>query len=224
MTFRYMHVMAVLLILTMVSLFLFHGFSSPTSISSSTIQHDLAESTGFCQHMFMVMSMSGFQWSLVGHTPGDCLNYFAPAWKLDDRGKFQGAMVYTVLLGLLTEGSHALQVVLQPYVPPRLRHVVNSLLYGLQRFMGYTIMLVSMTYSWELFLSVLVGVMLGRLLFPNATRREWLREARHFQRNTPPAGAHPTLATTLDDSQHNGDESGALLLASDNLAVRRRRL
>ena len=189
-------------------------------------------SKGFCQGMFMSMSMSGFQWSFLGarNEPGDCLNYLAPAWKLDDQGKFQGAMVYTILLGVLTEGAYAFQGLLQPYIPKRLWHLVHSLLYGIQRFMGYILMLVAMTFSWELFFSVIVGIILGRLLFPDVTERQWRNNARQVQYEAPVshADAPPTLATaSLDDSQHHrhvgaGGERESLL-TGEALTVRRRR-
>lgn len=192
--------------------------SSPNHSASSTVEGEASSASGFCKNMFMVMSMSGFQWSLVGREPGDCLSYFAPSWKLDGRGKFEGACVYTFLLAIMTEGSHALQVTIQPYVPKRLQHLTNTILYGIQRFMTYIIMLIAMMYSWELLISVIFGVVVGRLLFPNVTRREWRREARRAQTSTVPL--HPTLAATLDESNHAGEEEP--LLAGDT-AIRKRR-
>ena len=165
----------------------------------------------FCNNMFMAMTMSGFQWSLFGKTPGDCLSFLAPAWQLDSRGKFQGAMVYTFLLAVLAEGSHALQVVLRPHVPPRIEHVTNVIFLGMQRFMTYILMLVVMTYSWELLISVIGGVMVGRFLFPNVTRREWRGDARHLQ-----------TMTSLPPPPPEVVEEGEPLLAEDG-SVRRRR-
>jgi len=211
------------------SLVMFQNHLSSTRTSNVFPQLGTG-SKGFCQGMFMAMAMSGFQWSFLGKEPGDCLNYLAPAWKLDDQGKFQGAMVYTILLGVLTEGTYAFQGLLQPYVPKRLWHLVHSLLYGIQRFMGYILMFVAMTFSWELFFSVIVGIILGRLLFPNVTQRERLTNARQVLYETPVsrADAPPTLATTsLDDSQHHLDVGAGSeresLLTGDALTVRRRR-
>ena len=175
----------------------------------------------------MVMSMSGFQWSLGGE-PGDCLSYFAPAWKLDGRGKFQGAMIYTFLLAILAEGSHALLVLARPpYVPKRLQHLTNTVLYGIQRFMTYIIMLVAMMYSWELLISGIAGVVVGRLLFPNVTRREWRRESRRAAQSSS-ATVHPTLAeeaatttTTLAESINTVGENEPLL-AGDGVVRKRR--
>jgi hypothetical protein len=46
----------------------------------------------FCQGMYMIMSMSGFQSTLFGTHPADCLAYLSTHWTLDSMGKFQGAM------------------------------------------------------------------------------------------------------------------------------------
>lgn len=185
-----------------------------SSRSATMVQsgiHDHGTSTDFCSNMFMVMAMSGFQWSLFGKTPGDCLSYLTPAWKLESRGKFQGAMVYTFLLAMLAEGSHALQVVLRPHIPKRMEHVTNVIFLGMQRFMAYILMLVVMMYSWELLISVICGVMAGRLLFPNVTRREWRRDARLLQSTT---SSPPPL------SEVEGEDEPLL---SGDASVRRRR-
>jgi len=198
------------------------------------------------------MSMNGFQWSslVAGKDhPGDCLNYLSTHWKLDDQGKFQGAMVYTILLGILTEGTYALQGILRPCLPKRIRHFVSTLLYGVQRFMGYIIMLVAMTYSYELLFSVLVGVMLGRLLFPKAsTKRQWYTDDSRTRQewsvttsSSPNSSLMTTTTTTMmgtsDDSPRStpsderldgnigerNEERDRLLPTSDVSTFRRRR-
>eukprot|EP00934_Nitzschia_sp_Nitz4_P002777 Nitzschia sp. Nitz4//scaffold302_size22357//16499//17167//NITZ4_008562-RA/size22357-processed-gene-0.9-mRNA-1//1//CDS//3329547041//2767//frame0 len=119
----------------------------------------------FCSGMYMIMAMSGFQWSVW--KSGDCLLYFAPSWKLDGSGKFLGAMVYSFLLAVLTEGIHTFLSWIRP--PPKKHtfgvHLILSLVYAIDRAMGYIIMLIAMMFSWEMLLSVLLGVMVGRLIF-----------------------------------------------------------
>ncbi len=209
--------MIVLVCMAATSLIFFKEISD-TLNSALRVQSSNEDETPFCKGMFMVMSMGGFQWSLVGREPGDCLSYFAPAWKLDSRGKFQGAMVYSFLLGILTEGSHAVPVLVRPYVPKRLAHLSNSILLGVERFMAYFIMLIAMMYSWELLISLICGIMVGRLMFPNVTRREWRKEARRLRSEVP--SSHPTLAATLDESNHQGEDEP--LLVTD-VSMRRRR-
>lgn len=185
---------------------------SATIAPSGGVKHD--EGSDFCNNMFMVMAMSGFQWSLFGKTAGDCLSYLAPDWKLESRGKFQGAMVYTFLLAILAEGSHAFQVVLRPYIPKRFEHGTNVIFLGMQRFMAYILMLVVMMYSWELLISVIAGVMAGRLLFPNVTRREWRKDAQQLRTQT------SSLPTPPPEGEGEGEEEPLL---SGDIAVRRRR-
>ena len=90
-------------------------------------------------------------------------------------------------------------------------------------------MLVTMMYSWELFFSVIFGISLGRLVFPDVTRRQRRADTRRTQYSAPvsPTNSHPTLATTsLDDRQHTQEVVGGeneSLLTSDAMAVRRRR-
>lgn len=123
----------------------------------------------FCNGMSMVMAMGGFQWSLGkkhDNSKPDCLNYFVPAWKLDDKGKFTGAMVYSFLLGMMTEAITNFQIWLRPFLGTgRLRKFTMPLLYALQQWLGYIAMMVTMMYSVELFGSLLLGLVLGRLLF-----------------------------------------------------------
>lgn len=128
---------------------------------------ELPSEDKFCNGMPMVMSMGGFQWSLGKHeTKPDCLNYFVPAWKLDDSGKFTGAMVYSFLLGMMTEAITNFQVWLRPFLGTgRLRKFTMPLLYAIQQWLGYIVMMVTMMYSFELFGSLILGLVLGRLLF-----------------------------------------------------------
>lgn len=190
-------VLMLLVVTQMVSSVQTHGgaFGEGGATDSSPTEAD------FCNGMAMVMAMGGFQWSLVGKQAGDCLNYFAPRWTLNTAGKFQGAMLYSFLIGILTEGVHTFEAFLRPLTPPKLRHTVLALLYGFQRFFGYIVMLIAMTYSFELLLSAICGLMVGHLLFPNSTRREWKNEARRQSLLASQTSRHPTLATPgLDDS------------------------
>ena len=185
----------------------------PLVPGSSRLAGNTEEEDGgspFCNGMSMTMAMGGFQWSLLSKQAGDCISYFAPGWTLDNAGKFQGAMLYSFLLGIFTEGVHTFEAFLRPVVPLRLRHTTMALLYGFQRFFGYIVMLIAMTYTWELLLSAIAGLMVGHFLFPNSTRREWKREARRSML----ASRHPTLATPgLDDTSHHE----AVLLEQDPL-------
>lgn len=222
-----------------------HDKSTTTDIPSTNKDDD------FCSGMYMIMAMSGFQWSLFGSTSKACLLYFAPEWRLDGIGKFQGAMAYSFLLAVLTEGVHTLHQWMTLRLPHnnninnRTKHFLLSLVYAIDRWMGYVIMLVAMMFSWEMLLSVIFGVMVGRLLFPNEAQREWRREENRRRPNTvrsattiptpppsPPPSKYPTLATTIctNEVENGGDneEKEPLLSLGDSSLpysdiVRRRR-
>lgn len=143
------------------------GSSAPDNAEWYIQPLEVPSEDKFCHGMSMVMAMGGFQWSLGTHdTKPDCLNYFVPAWKLDDGGKFTGAMVYSFLLGMMTEAITNFQIWLRPFLGTgRLRRFTMPLLYAIQQWLGYISMMVTMMYSVELFGSLLLGLVLGRLLF-----------------------------------------------------------
>jgi hypothetical protein len=100
---------------------------------------------------------------------------------LDEEGKFKGAMVYSFLLGLLTQGLTVLRVLVSLHVKKReLKKYLRVAIYVCQVFMGYIIMLITMTYSVELLLSVVVGVASGYFFFhkgqPRSKHSSGLRE------------------------------------------------
>jgi hypothetical protein len=122
----------------------------------------------FCMDMGMpmVMFLRGFRSSLYSKEMLPCLSYYVRSWVLDEEGKFKGAMVYSFLLGLLTQGLSVLRVLVLLYVKKReLRKCLRVAIYVCQVFMGYILMLVAMAYSVELLLSAVVGVAFGYFLF-----------------------------------------------------------
>eukprot|EP00980_Cylindrotheca_fusiformis_P002176 scaffold497_cov97-Cylindrotheca_fusiformis.AAC.7 len=143
--------------------------SSQWIIQSVELSDGNEEGEKFCNGMPMVMAMGGFQWTLGRHADDDkpdCLNYFVPAWKLGSSGRFFGAMFCSFLLGILTEGITKLTLWIRPRLGTgQLRTFVLPLLYGAQQWLGYMVMMVAMMFSYELFASSLVGLMVGRVLF-----------------------------------------------------------
>ena len=137
----------------------------------------------FCQGMYMTMFTDGFRWSLkrsssnnATNSPPPCLAYYVSSWKLSEGGKFRGAMVFSFLLALLTEGLSASRFFLIQYLHAfattrnggyrsRRHKVLLTIVYALQQWLGTMIMLVSMMYSIEMLLSVVAGLMAGNFLF-----------------------------------------------------------
>jgi hypothetical protein len=167
----------------------------------------------FCNGMSMIMAMGGFQWSLS--KKGDCLTYFVAPWKLSDAGKFQGAMVYSFLLAVLTEGLFSFGGWIKQFLSGKLRIVVMATIYGVQQWLGYIIMLIAMMYSFELMGCVILGLMTGRILFPKAHR-------------VPPKNAPSRMATnqrpnvTTEAAAANNEESSFLEDAGSTVRRRRR--
>lgn len=144
--------------------------------------------------------------SLVVVSPGDELvgsilalfELLFSTWGLTDKGAFQGATVFSFLLALLTQGVSAIRaVVMKHVIRRRKRKVMLLFLYVLQSFMGYMIMLIAMTYSWELLLSVVFGVMMGNRLFVKGDEYE-LKQQQTMRREGDVATTmqEPLLAAT----------------------------
>ena len=170
------------------------------------------DNDSFCRGMAMTMSMGGFQSSLTGKGKADCLNYFLPKWKLDSLGKFQGAMVYSFLMGLLVEGITSFQIWIRPHLGKgRPRKIIMSILYSMQQWLGYLVMMITMMYSIELFASLLVGLVVGRVLF--------------LPRSTTAPKINTTRTTTASSSENNGSNTSAeeTPLLERHPSIRRRR-
>ncbi|KAG7371618.1 Ctr copper transporter family protein [Nitzschia inconspicua] len=182
-----------------------HSYNGDNDEDSTTVAVAKTMRTTFCNGMSMIMSMSGFQSSLFwssssgsssdNNNTADCLTYLFRNWRLDTSGKFQGAMVYTFLLAVLCEGMSYLQgkVRLVPNLQtrPKVRKWVMTLLYGIQECLGWALMLISMMFSIELFLCVIVGVITGKVMFPT----DQLRQQYSIRQR----GTDITVGTTGDD-------------------------
>ena len=141
--------------------------------------HGMMDNSGASQHLLcpqdgmgMIMYMEGFRWTLKGG--GSCLNFFVASWKLDTTPKFLLAMVCVVLMGIATEGiARWKHSVGQKYQSAsNLRETNLRKLYLLQTGLqaatilsAYLLMLVVMTYSLELLLCVVGGLMIGYYIF-----------------------------------------------------------
>lgn len=151
--------------------------SDPTAVSGEMAMED-----DFCSNMGMnmVMYMQGFQLSTQSKTL-PCLNYYFRTWNLSDAGKFKGAMLFSFMLALLTQGLSAVRAAVVRHVKEqkRLRKTLLVLIFTLQQLLGYLIMLIAMMFSIELILAVVVGIALGHRLFVrDETRRPRRRQQR----------------------------------------------
>lgn len=125
----------------------------------------------FCMDMSsmrMVMFLKGFRRSFSRSSKEmlPCLSYYVSSWVLDDRGKFKGAMIYSFLMGLVTQGLAVIRAVVFMHIRKyRVRKYLMVAIYVLQVYMGYMIMIIAMMYSVELLLSAVAGLSFGYFLF-----------------------------------------------------------
>ena len=157
-------------------------FQAVQASSSNNNDESLVSSSSsseFCSpHMKMTMYMDGFHWtssssqnkinsnSTSATSVLPCLSYLVPSWFLTDRSSFEGAVVFSFLLALLLEILSAVRGLTQHTFSqrPLLRHVLLTMLYALQSILGSLCMFLSMTFSYEILLSTIAGLMVGNLV------------------------------------------------------------
>merc|ERR1711862_182638 len=111
------------------------------------------------------MYMDGFQWRGVY-----CVIYLFPAWTLNARWKVFLACVGTILSGIFLEGiiTARRQILLSKEFRKKSRNMklyISMSIYGIQVTVGYLVMLIVMTYNIPLFICVILGLMIGHVLF-----------------------------------------------------------
>lgn len=117
----------------------------------------------------------------------DCLSYYVSTWKLVNSGKFIGAMIYSFLLAILSEGISSLRAsAIIPLLHKRgiVRRLVLTMFYMFQEWLGICVMLIAMMYSIELLFSVILGLSVGHFIFfkdPNRYRNNNLAVVQHTQ-------------------------------------------
>jgi Ctr copper transporter family len=142
--------------------------------------------TSFCRNdgMNMAMYMDGWHWSTTSSSSLDCLSYLVPSWHLDTRWKFHGALLYTFGLAVLLSAVSSVRVgvvasnsTVANDTSPRNDAANKSsslllllFLYAMQALLGYALMLVVMTYSIELLLAVIAGLVTGHVAWAVTAR------------------------------------------------------
>jgi Ctr copper transporter family len=141
----------------------------------------------FCRGMYMTMFMDGLHWTIFftrQNPSSQCLNYFVNSWKLENPSKFRGVMLFSFLLALLLEGVAAARSVCVRYFSTSdinnthkrqqyfslksnglRKHFILTIVYGLQAILGYLLMFVVMSFSIELIVSLIFGLVVGNALF-----------------------------------------------------------
>eukprot|EP00980_Cylindrotheca_fusiformis_P004627 scaffold990_cov108-Cylindrotheca_fusiformis.AAC.4 len=161
----------------------------------------MGNETAFCTgSMGMVMYMDGFRWSLK--EGASCLNLYFPGWTLDTKGKVVGAMFGVLFLAMFTEAiskfRHTLSTKARNVSTSQKERkklaVAQTLLHGLHAFVGYIVMLATMTFSLELLICVVLGLTFGYVIFGG-------EKYNHISTN-------PCCAFLEDEAQERGPREG----------------
>jgi hypothetical protein len=191
-----------------------------SQMNNNFINNDEADDHVFCDDgMAMNMFMDGFTTSLFTSSstsskssPPQCVIYLAPRWILDSYGKFVGAMIYTVLLCIVNEGLVYVQSQMRMrwwwknYLRQNSRKLLSTCLYGLQQFISAAVMLISMTFSVELFSCVIIGIVLGKIMFPQSV----------VTTTTTTTSSSSTSSTNGDHDHQDGEQSSNTAATTGN--------
>lgn len=134
----------------------------------NTTAPDVAPDQGFCSSLGggTVMYMDGFKWT-ANAPDAACLNLFFESWSIDSPGKLVLACVIVALLGVTME----MVSLVRRQLPFKRQRDIGYGFHGVNLCLAYLVMLVIMMYSLELFLSSLLGLVIGHILSTIITRR-----------------------------------------------------
>eukprot|EP01033_Poteriospumella_lacustris_P010233 gene10233-7280_t len=148
-----------------------HGSMAMNVSSASTRQP-------FCVGRGTTMFMQGFQsmpppgtggdaWTSADDASVDCVNLLFDTWTLDTRVKFGFACLGVFLLAAATQALPLVRrwCLTAAWPSTMVRAGGLTLLFGVDKVVGYFVMLVAMTYSAELFAMICLGLTAGYVVF-----------------------------------------------------------
>jgi len=123
------------------------------------------------------MYMEGFQWI----QSSTCVVFLFPSWILNSATKYALAVAGTILTAIgLEKFIQQRRKAMAIMEGGTSRLVASAAFYGVQLSIGYVLMLVIMIYSGLLFVSVILGLVLGHVMF-NARDAIWpIHESPHL--------------------------------------------
>lgn len=122
-------------------------------------------SNGYCYGTGTTMIMEGFTSQLASGVQAPCLNFLFPAWPLNTPLRFTFGCIGTVLLGIFLHFVTKIRLTVARWKLSAKRTSTICCLYLANAILGYALMLVAMSYSTELFLMVILGLLIGYILF-----------------------------------------------------------
>ncbi|KAF4673586.1 hypothetical protein FOL47_010393 [Perkinsus chesapeaki] len=148
------------------------------SLSIDVTAEETVKEDNFCESS-TDMIMSGFQFLWSEHRT--CIILFLHPLVLNTRLKFALGMLAVFCLGIVAEASMRLRKRTENSLSTSrstLRgKMILVLLFSINLILAYMAMLVAMTYSAELFLSVVLGVAVGRIFLSNDQRGDYRSDA-----------------------------------------------
>ena len=123
---------------------------------------------GYCYGSGTTMVMEGMTsilFSKRGETP--CINLIFTSLTLNNSFKFFIGCLLVLIVSILSQYITLYRLKLSNEIDNgnKMSYWIKILLYFIQMFIGYLIMLITMTYSLELFLMVIIGLTIGFALF-----------------------------------------------------------
>jgi hypothetical protein len=109
------------------------------------------------------MYMQGFEWEAT-----TCIVFLFGSWVISTRAALFGACIGTILLGMLVEAIiYQRRNVMGKMYPKgsKKKMILSAVLYGTQLTFSYVVMLLVMTYSIPIFMSVILGLVSGHVVF-----------------------------------------------------------
>lgn len=108
--------------------------------------------------------MQGFEWEAT-----TCIVFLFSSWVISTRVALFGACIGTILLGMLVEAIiYQRRTVMSKVYPKgggKKKMILSAILYGAQLTFSYLVMLLVMTYSLPIFMSVVLGLVTGHVVF-----------------------------------------------------------
>ena len=139
----------------------------PKSTPAPSTPAPADEDQPFCNGIPSSMHMDGFV--LDGNAAKPCTLLFFPGWTINSRVKMAFSSLGIILLGVATEWCVYMRRTYseqhQAAKATTVDKLVRSVMYGVNVFLGYMLMLAAMTYSVSIFVMVILGLTIGHGIF-----------------------------------------------------------
>eukprot|EP01039_Chlorochromonas_danica_P006900 gene6897-7624_t len=142
------------------------GYCYPACLSDVEVSNSSSSSNRYCKGEGTSMYMQGFI-SIAKEGEGNfaCVNWLFPEWTLDTRVKMAFGCLGAFLMCVFIQYLSVVRLELNKWPDDYYRLTAHTVLYAIHVTLGYFAMLLTMTYSAELFCMVCAGLTVGYLLF-----------------------------------------------------------